>query len=97
MTLEQIQKIRVGSISIPNYMHDAILGYFNDHLPPGGFLQAVLKNDFMEACGCADGANFTALQAYASFLYMEAPDGSFGSPEKVKAWLEQREDKDGSR
>ena len=44
----------------------------------------------MEACGRADEKNLAALQVWAAFLYNEAPRGSYGSPEKVKAWLEKQ-------
>ncbi len=39
----------------------------------GSFLQAVVKNDFMEICGRADDTNFKVLTIYTKFLYNHAP------------------------
>ena len=74
-------------LCIPEHMIDAVLRYFNDHIEPGDFLCALLANDFMQACGRADDQNIAALPAWAALLYNLAPSGSYGSPEKVKAWL----------
>ena len=89
MTKQSIQSFRsVGGHCIPEHMINVVLGYFTDHRRPGAFLQALLKNDLMEACARADDTNAAALTVWASFLYSEAPSGSFGSPEKVEAWLD---------
>lgn len=37
------------------------------------FLQAVLRNDFTQACGRADSTNKKVLSLYAKFLYNFAP------------------------
>jgi hypothetical protein len=42
------------------YWHDRFVGHF---------LTAVLKNDFGEACGRADGVNSKVLPIYDKFLY----------------------------
>ena len=88
MTEHQIRNIRMNGVGIPEHMIGAVLGYFNDHVEPGDFIVALLANDFMEACRRADVKNLEALQAWAAFLYNEAPANSYGSPEKVKAWIE---------
>jgi len=73
-------------------MIEPLTRYLADHSPVGGFLTAVLKNDLMEACGRADDNNISALPAYAGFLYNYAPMECYGSPEKVRAWIEAGED-----
>lgn len=73
---------------VPPYMIDGLTGYFVDRIPPGSFLQAVLENDLMRALGRADSTNIRCLEAYGRFLYNHAPAGSYGSHEKVNAWLE---------
>ena len=88
MTEQQIRSIQMYGLGIPEHMIRGTLSYFNEHLHPGGFLRAVLANDFMMACVRADEKNLAALFAWASLLYNEAPNGSYGSPAKVKAWLE---------
>jgi hypothetical protein len=42
--------------------------YWNDE-PVGDFLEAVLRNDFSDACSRADGTNRKVLSLYDKFLY----------------------------
>ena len=72
-------------------MVGAMRRYLEHGLVPGHFLTAVLSNDLMEAAGRADDENRAALFDWVKWLYNEAPRGSFGSPEAVKAWLEYRQ------
>ena len=90
MTEQTINNFSYRGSHIPEHMIDAVLMYFNEHVEPGGFLYALLANDFMEACARADEKNLAALPVWAVLLYNEAPIGSYGSPEKVKAWLALR-------
>ena len=98
MTEQCVSDFRLHGRGIPSHMIGPVLRYFNDHIPPGGFLEAILSNDFfsfslsfalssMEACGRADEDNLAVLDVWAAFLYNEAPRIAHGSPEKVKAWL----------
>lgn len=72
---------------IPEHMHDALVAYIVQRVPPGGFLTAVLENNLMNAFGRADNENRRALFAYTKFLYNHAAISCYGSPEKVNAWL----------
>lgn len=74
---------------IPEYMMPGILRYTEKHIKPGDFLMAVFSNDFMGACAQADDLNVANLKAYMGYLYNVAPSECWGSPEKVKAWLER--------
>ena len=49
--------------------------WYEEGLPLGDFLTAVLKNNFMEACGRADDANRKVLFAYVKFIYNNVPVG----------------------
>ena len=42
--------------------------YADQGIPTGGFLQAVLANDLMEAVGRADEANGRALRGICSYI-----------------------------
>ena len=53
-------------------LYDIVLWYWEKQ-PVGDFLTAVLKNDFMQACGCADSVNGKVLPLYAKFLYNNIP------------------------
>jgi len=74
---------------IPAYMMEPLLAYVREHRPIGGFLAAVFSNDFEQVCARADTANLANLPAYAAYLFNDAPAGCWGSPEKVRAWLER--------
>lgn len=77
---------------LPEHMRHGMQTYIEAHEEPGGFLMAVLENDFMEACGRADEENLMRLHDYAIFLYNKVPATCWGSKEKVKAWLERGRD-----
>jgi hypothetical protein len=61
--------------------------YADNHIPTGGFLQAVLENNLSEACARADSNNRTLLFEIVSYCYNELPGGCWGSPERVQLWL----------
>lgn len=62
--------------------------YAQHRQPVGDFLTAVLENNLSEAVGHADDDNLRNLPAFVGYLYNEMPSPCWGSPEKVKAWLE---------
>lgn len=61
--------------------------FVDQGIKPGGFLTAVLENNFMEAAGRADGYNQLHLHDWAMVIYNDTPSGCHGSPEKVAAWF----------
>ena len=70
---------------------DSLVAYFEDHLPVGGFLTAVLSNDLGMAFAKADLGNRATMYDYAAWLYNYAPAygpnaDSWGSLEKVLKW-----------
>ena len=75
---------------IPSHMIEGLRNYVEHGIPPGSFLTAVLENDFVDAVGQADQTNLQYLWAWAALLYNELPERSWGSPAKVKAWMEAR-------
>jgi len=79
--------IEGGRHLIPGHMWDAVKLYYLHGIPPGSFLTAVLSNDLMGAFARADDVNAAAMQSWCRFLYNHTPSGSFGSPERVSAWL----------
>lgn len=72
---------------IPEHMMAALADYIERGLKPGDFLCAVIRNDMVEARARADIGNLRALQAYAAYLYDEAPAECWGSAEKMEAWM----------
>ncbi len=69
----------------------AINRYAKDHVPTGDFLYAVLTNNLAESIGCADEENLRDLVEIVRYIYNHIPYISWGSKEKVAAWLAQRE------
>jgi hypothetical protein len=74
---------------IPDYMVDGLVLYLTRGVPPGGFLTAVLNNDFLGAIGKADARNRESLYAYAVFLVCDAPIGSHGRSGIVSEWIKE--------
>ena len=76
---------------IPQSTMDSLRRYVEQGIPTGGFLEAVLSNDLMEACGRADQFNQEALFHICAYVYNEMPHNSHGSREKVRKWLEAKQ------
>lgn len=70
-------------------MMEPIRAYIEDHHPTGGFLAAVISNDLNGAVSRADPSNLINLPAFTAYFYNEAPPECWGSPERMKAWLER--------
>ena len=77
---------------VPDYMADGLHLYLIHRIPPGSFMMAVLSNDLMMAVAQADENNARCLKQWAQLLYCELPPLSFGSPERIKAWLQGKDD-----
>ena len=76
---------------IPDRMMPGIKRYIEEGIAPGNFLTAVIQNDLSEACGQADDENIQNLPAYAAYFYNEAPSVCWGSKERMKFWMNQRQ------
>lgn len=72
---------------IPDYTIQALQRYAENHLPPGDFLEALLKGQVDLAYHVADANNKLALKEIALFIETNLPAESFGTQEKVEAWL----------
>ncbi len=94
--LDEMQKIAeerliegLGKVPIPSHMHKAITAYVLEHRKPADFLAAVLESNLKEAVLLADEENMTALHHWINLLYWYVPGICWGSPDKVKAWVDQ--------
>lgn len=72
--------------TIPTYMMGPLQAYIETGRGVGGFLTAVLENNLKGCIDHADMHNRANLPAYVGYLYNQAPQGCWGSPELVKAW-----------
>lgn len=72
---------------IPGYMQHGLRLYIENGIEPGGFLEAVLKNDLSGAYNRADNTNIHYISDYVRFLWTWAPSLCWGSEERYNAWL----------
>jgi hypothetical protein len=78
---------------MPNYhcpedCVESLKRYVEHGIPVGDFLTAVLENNLREAFGRADIYNREALFDIVCYCWNEIPATCWGSPERVKAWIE---------
>jgi len=79
---------------LPEHMREGAQMYVEHGLEPGGFLSAVLSNDLVGAFGKADEINFARMSDWAEWLWNEAPHRCWGSPAKVRQWIDEHEQSD---
>lgn len=72
---------------IPEAIRYSLDAYANKEHPTGGFLQAVLENNLMEAVGRADDINVRVLKEICMYIYNELPSPCHGSKENVAVWI----------
>ena len=73
---------------IPERMRESLRLYVEDRIKPGSFLTAVIVNNLEEAVAFADGENMPNIPAYVNFFYNHTPSSCWGSPVKMKKWLD---------
>jgi hypothetical protein len=78
-----------GARFIPDYMIGGLVRYVCNGIPMGSCGSAILENDLRGAVDFGDENNQAALAGWIKLLYNYAPSGCWGSPAKVKAWIEQ--------
>ena len=72
---------------LPAHMRQGTKNYIENGVLPGSFLQAVICNDLFGAIRKADDINIQRLEDWLLFFYSDAPDGCYGSKEKMIAWI----------
>jgi len=80
--------MNINYSSIPQRTIDALDRYVNQRIRTGDFLYAVLSNNLMDAMGRADEENRAALFDICAYVYNEIPAISYGSEERIEAWLQ---------
>jgi len=73
---------------LPTYQQNQLARYIERGGEVRNFIYAVLTNDLSRAIFHANKNDIGHLKDLAEFLYWEAPKECWGSPEKVKAWIE---------
>ncbi len=80
---------------IPQYTLESLERYVKDRTPPGVFLTAVLQNNLVASFSKADAENRKALYDIVKYIYNKIPGICWGSPEKVRDWLNGKDIDDG--
>ncbi len=75
-----------GQIGVP--ILEGINRFVLYHTRAGDFLTGVLCNDLREAFARADHLNQKVLFQVVSYCHNQIPGNCWGTPEKVKAWIE---------
>ena len=73
---------------LPQHLQGGVKRYIEQGIPPGDFLTAVITNNLLLAISHADDTSLAALPEIVRFFYNESPGGCWGTPEKMKLWLE---------
>jgi hypothetical protein len=77
---------------LPGWAREGLDLYLRFGIETGSGLRAILENDLLEAMGrCCQYGGSGAYDVWwiVSYLYNDAPGPAWGSPAKVKAWLER--------
>ena len=72
---------------LPHSMHGDLAAYVMRGRRPGPFISAVVSNQFYEAVVHGDVQNLQTLVHWARFCYNDLPMSSYGSEQKVDAWI----------
>lgn len=83
----KIEPAGLAHYNVPEHDWEGLQLYFEQGVPPGGFLLAVLENNLKEACARADAINQRHIWDIMNWLYNVVPMGSYGSKESVAKWL----------
>ncbi len=75
---------------IPTNLRRGLDRYQHHHIKTGGFLEAVLSNDIEDAVGRADPNSLANLPAIQDYIKDTLPAESWGSREKVRAWIQNK-------
>lgn len=78
------------TVPVP-HMADGMRRYFEKGIPPGSFGTALLCNDLRGVFQRADAENAECIRQWVMWLYANAPNGSWGSPQAFNAWLTERQ------
>jgi len=83
---------RIGFMEwgVPLHVQTGLLNWVVDHLQPGDFLSAVLRNDLRDACCRADEYNRLKLWAIVAWLHNHATMNCWGSEDRFEAWAAAR-------
>lgn len=72
--------------ALPEELRPGMKRYIEQGIQPGGFLCAVIRNDFAAAACHASATTIYRFRDIATFMYSNMPIGSWGSNEALQSW-----------
>lgn len=76
----QFRKALNEADNIPAYLFPGMLRWVEEGITPGGFLEAVISNDLVNAILRGDDLAQSRLVDITKFVYMNFPAGALGKP-----------------
>lgn len=70
---------------------DTLEHYVGNRRPTGDFVRAVLENDLLGAFERADNINKHDMLWIVSYVYNHVPSCAWGSKQRVKDWLDRKD------
>lgn len=92
MATDTAEQYEIDYSGLPLGAQESMKAYIEQRRQTGGFLYSVLSNDLQMAFARANEVNTHRMRDYLVFLHNKAPSMCWGSPSKVKEWLEGKED-----
>lgn len=78
--------LKYMGMEVPEHTRESITNYLLYGFEPGGFVSAILAQDYERALYAADTANRQMFWAVAMWVREHAPAGSWGSYEAIEVW-----------
>jgi len=72
---------------LPPRLRGGLERYRDRGIRPGGYLQAVLRNDLAGALGRADPESWDSLAAIMRWITEDMPHDAWGSRDAVESWI----------
>lgn len=85
---------KVDGQHMPAELIESLERYESNRIKTGNFLRACLENDLFKATARADHRNIHNFRVIVGWIHTFLPFESYGSEEKVKAWLAKQGDLD---
>ncbi len=77
--------------TIPGHTKNTLVHYLKLGWEPGGFVSSMLAMDMERALTTADVVNRHHIYDIGAWILANAPEGSWGNYELIKAWCEDRD------
>jgi hypothetical protein len=79
---------------VPSHDHGGIRRYYQDGIPPGHFLTAIIDNDLKGVFARADEINKAAIEQILMWFRWHPPAGTWGYPGACKDYLQNFKETD---